>query len=88
MSSQREYWRWPEYRWTALDMDWRKGEIVTCGIDVGSVSSQAAIMVDGEVYAYSNMRTGSGSRDSAQKSLAWALEVLVASVSTSSTIIR
>jgi benzoyl-CoA reductase subunit A len=41
---------------------------------VGSVSSQAAIMVDGEMYAYGNMRTGADSLNSARNALNFALE--------------
>ena len=41
---------------------------------MGSVSSQAVILVDGELYAYSNRRTGSDSPDSAQRAMDWALE--------------
>ncbi len=69
-----EYWRWKEYRWTSPDLDWRKANTLSCGIDVGSVSTQAVIMADGELYAYSNMRTGSNSPDSARKGLDWALD--------------
>ncbi|NIP36523.1 MAG: benzoyl-CoA reductase, bzd-type, subunit Q, partial [Thermoplasmata archaeon] len=47
-----EYWRWPESRWTAEDIDWREGDIISAGVDVGSVSSQAVIMVDGKLFAY------------------------------------
>jgi len=66
--------QWLEYRWTAPDLDWRAGKVLSCGIDVGSVSTQAVIMVDGQLYAYANMRTGSDSRDSAEKALTWAIE--------------
>ena len=69
-----EFWRWPESRWTNEDVDWREGDIITAGVDVGSVSSQAAVMVDGKLYCYSNMRTGSNSPDSARNAMAWALE--------------
>jgi bzd-type benzoyl-CoA reductase Q subunit len=69
-----EYWRWPESRWTAEDVDWRSGDIISAGVDVGSVSSQAAIMVDGKLFAYSNMRTGSNSPDSARNAMDWALK--------------
>jgi len=71
---KKDFWRWPEQRWTASDIYWRKGEIVTAGVDVGSVSTQAVIMVDGKLYAYGNMRTGSNSPDSANKAMNWALE--------------
>ena len=69
-----EFWRWPESRWTAEDIDWRQGDIISAGVDVGSVSSQAAIMVDGKLFAYSNMRTGSNSPDSAINAMEWALK--------------
>jgi bzd-type benzoyl-CoA reductase Q subunit len=69
-----EFWRWPESRWTAEDIDWKAGDIVSAGVDVGSVSSQAVIMVDGKLFAYSNMRTGSNSPDSATNAMEWALK--------------
>jgi len=70
----REFWRWPETRWTNPDINWRQGKIITAGVDVGSVSTQAVVMVDGELYAFSNTRTGSDSPDSALKGLDMALE--------------
>ncbi len=69
-----EYWRWTESRWTTPDKDWRESDIITAGVDVGSVSSQAVIMADGELYAYSNMRTGSDSPESANNAIKWAME--------------
>jgi bzd-type benzoyl-CoA reductase Q subunit len=73
-TTSKEYWRWTESNWHDPDMDWKDGEIVSAGIDVGSVSSQAVILVDGKLYAYSNMRTGSDSPKSAQNAMTWALE--------------
>ena len=69
-----EYWRWREYRLTVPNKKWEKAEIITLGVDVGSVSSKAAVMVDGEIYSLSVMRTGSSSPDSAKKVVEWALE--------------
>jgi len=69
-----EFWRWAETNWVNPDIKWPDGEFITLGIDVGSVSSQAVIMVDGQFYAYGNMRTGSDSPDSARNALAFALE--------------
>ncbi len=69
----KEYWRWPESRWTSPDVDWKTGEIVSAGVDVGSVSSQAVIMVDGDLFCYSNIRTGSDSPESARKTMDYAL---------------
>jgi bzd-type benzoyl-CoA reductase Q subunit len=69
-----EYWRWTESRWTDPDLDWRAGETISAGVDVGSVSTQAVVLVDGKLYCYSNMRTGSDSPESASNAMQWALE--------------
>jgi bzd-type benzoyl-CoA reductase Q subunit len=70
----QEFWRWTESRWTAPDNNWEKAEIVSAGVDVGSVSSQAVVMTDGEIYCYANRRTGSSSPASARQAMDWALE--------------
>jgi len=70
----REFWRWREYRHTMPDMDWHDTKMVTAGVDIGSVGSKAVIMLDGELYAYSAMRTGGVSEETAIKVLNWALE--------------
>ena len=72
--TKKEYWRWPEYRMTVEGMDPKKARTITAGIDVGSVGSKAAVMLDGELYSWAIMRTGSNSPDSARKILDWALE--------------
>lgn len=71
---EREYWRWPESRWTSPDIDWKNGDIISAGVDVGSVSSQAVVMVDDNLYCYSNIRTGSDSPESARKTMDKALD--------------
>ncbi len=73
-AEKKEYWRWKEYNWHDENIDPKGADIITGGVDVGSVSSQAVVMVDGNLYAYSNMRTGSDSPDSARKAMNWALE--------------
>jgi bzd-type benzoyl-CoA reductase Q subunit len=55
-------------------MDWGRAKIVTGGVDVGSVSTQAVVMADGQMHCYANMRTGSDSPDSANRAMRWALE--------------
>ncbi|MFH1230600.1 MAG: benzoyl-CoA reductase, bzd-type, subunit Q [Planctomycetota bacterium] len=70
----QEFWRWKEYNWRDKNRDWRQAKIITAGVDVGSVSSKVAIMTDGELYAYSLMRTGSDSSESSFKSIKWAME--------------
>ena len=71
---KKEYWRWEESNWHNPEIDWGKARIITAGVDVGSVSSQAVIMCDGELYAFSNMRTGSNSPNSALNAMNWAME--------------
>jgi len=70
----KEYWRWKEYNWKNPDIDWNSGAVRSAGVDVGSVSSQAVIMIDGKLFLFSNMRTGSDSPKSAEKAMDWALE--------------
>jgi benzoyl-CoA reductase subunit A len=72
---RQEFWRWTESNWRNPDLDWKAARYVTVGIDVGSVSSQAVIMTDGQIFAYGNMRTGSDSPNSARNALQFALEV-------------
>jgi bzd-type benzoyl-CoA reductase Q subunit len=74
VTKMAEFWRWAESRWTSPDLNWEKASIVTCGVDVGSVSTQAVVMADGEICCYANMRTGSDSPDSARRALQRALE--------------
>jgi bzd-type benzoyl-CoA reductase Q subunit len=69
-----EFWRWKEYNWHDPDMDPAAADVISAGVDVGSVSSQAVVMLDGKLFAFSNMRTGSDSPQSAHKAIDWALE--------------
>jgi bzd-type benzoyl-CoA reductase Q subunit len=71
---KEEFWRWTESNWKNPDINWQDAKIITAGIDVGSVSSQAVIIADGQIFAYSNMRTGSDSPESARNALNYALE--------------
>jgi bzd-type benzoyl-CoA reductase Q subunit len=70
----KEFWRWKEYNWKDETKDPKKAKIVTAGVDVGSVSSKTAVMLDGELYAFSLSRTGSDSPESARKVTTWALD--------------
>jgi bzd-type benzoyl-CoA reductase Q subunit len=74
VEKKQEFWRWTESNWKNSDIKWEDGRFVTVGIDVGSVSSQAVVAVDGQIFAYGNMRTGSDSPDSARNALNFALE--------------
>ncbi len=70
----QEFWRWQEYHRIVDGKKWTKEDIITAGVDVGSVGSKAAIMVNGEVYSWGITRTGSNSPESAKKALDHALE--------------
>ena len=71
--SKPDYFHWPESNWKNPDIHWNDARFVTVGIDVGSVSSQAVVMADGNIFAYGNMRTGSNSPDSARNVFKFAL---------------
>src|SRR5512137_762032 len=73
-AAKQEFWRWPETSWVSPNIDWKKGELITTGVDVGSVSTQAVVMVDAELFAYGNTRTGSDSPNSAWNGVNFALE--------------
>jgi bzd-type benzoyl-CoA reductase Q subunit len=74
LGDKREFWRWTEYRWHDETMDWKNADIVSAGVDIGSVSSQAVVLVDGKLYAFSNQRTGSDSPESANRAINWAMD--------------
>jgi bzd-type benzoyl-CoA reductase Q subunit len=72
---QQDYWRWPESSWRNPEVDSKAAEYITLGIDVGSVSSQAVILADGEILAYASMRAGFDDATSARRVMALALTV-------------
>jgi bzd-type benzoyl-CoA reductase Q subunit len=69
-----EYWRWQEYQRIVPNKKWKKCDLITVGVDVGSVGSKAAIMINGEMYAWAIIRTGANSPDSARRVLEWAMK--------------
>jgi len=71
---KEEYWRWDESNWGNQEIDWRAAKVISAGVDVGSVSSQAVVLADGELYAYASTRTGYNSPESARKAMGLALE--------------
>jgi bzd-type benzoyl-CoA reductase Q subunit len=74
LSSKKEFWRWKEYRWHDEALDWRSADIVSAGVDVGSVSSQATILLDGKLYAFASQRTGFDSPESANQAVHSAMD--------------
>jgi len=70
----KEFWRWSERSWRSTERRWYEASAIVAGVDVGSVSSKAVVLVDGKVYAWSLLRTGHSSPDSAVAALRAALE--------------
>jgi len=46
-----------EHVYINLNIDWTKAKTVAAGVDVGAVSSKAIVLVDGEPYVYSQVKT-------------------------------
>jgi bzd-type benzoyl-CoA reductase Q subunit len=76
VEKRHEFWHWPESNWKNAEVNWHDAQFVTVGIDVGSVSSQAVIMANGKICAYSNLRTGFDGSESARKAFRIALAVI------------
>ncbi len=66
---KREFWRWREECWVDPGRNWKDAQVITQGIDVGSVSSEAVICLDGELYASNTVRTGANSPESAESAM-------------------
>lgn len=71
---RREFWRWKESSWLDPHRSWKDARVITQGIDVGSVSSQSVICLDGELYAYNTIRTGANSPESARAAMGGVFE--------------
>ncbi|KAF5058478.1 (R)-phenyllactate dehydratase activator [anaerobic digester metagenome] len=69
-----EYWRWEESNWKNPNIPDCSGSLITAGVDIGSTSTQAVILADSELYAYSSIRTGSNSPNSAIDAMKWAMD--------------
>ncbi len=46
-----------EYASVNEQLDWTKAKAIVAGVDCGAVSSKAVILVDGQPYAFSHVRT-------------------------------
>jgi len=46
-----------EYASLNEQLDWKKAKVVVAGVDIGAVSSKAMILLDGQPYAFSQVRT-------------------------------
>lgn len=68
-----KYGRWPENVCACGDKP-DKSERLTAGVDVGTTSTQAAVMCSGKLCAYASIRTGADFRDAGNRALELALD--------------
>jgi benzoyl-CoA reductase subunit A len=68
-----EYWKWPEFS-AGSDAQKRSGtDTVTAGVDIGTTSTQAAVVGGGALLGYSSIHTGADFKKAAEKALDAAL---------------
>lgn len=68
-----KYGRWPEDVWSSHSAGWRQAGKITAGIDVGTTSTQAAVLCGGALYGYANLHTGADFGAAAGRALDLAL---------------
>jgi len=70
---ERKYSQWPESSWTSDTIDWKSAKEITAGVDVGTTSTQAAILCDEQLFGYANIRTRTDFKKTADTAIAMAL---------------
>ncbi|MGI5858514.1 MAG: acyl-CoA dehydratase activase [Tepidanaerobacteraceae bacterium] len=71
----QEFWKWQESSWTSDSIDWKTAKTIEAGVDIGTTSTQAAIMCEGALFGYANIRTGANFLRAASTALKKALGV-------------
>ena len=71
---EREYWKWPESSWAAKETDWKAAGELVAGIDVGTTSTQAAVLSAGKLLGYASIHTAADFGKTADDALTKALE--------------
>lgn len=74
-AGEREFWRWTVGSHVEPGLDPANASSITLGIDVGSVSTEAVLCLDGVFYASNTIRTGAGSRESAEEAASQLLKL-------------
>jgi len=52
-----DFWKMSEYASMNERLDWTRAKVIVAGVDIGAVSSKAVILLDGQPYAFSQVRT-------------------------------
>ena len=71
---ERDFGRWPESRAGINKNGRQSGDRVSIGIDIGTTSAQAAVICEGMLLGYSNIRIGADFKSSALRAMDTALE--------------
>ena len=69
-----EYGKWPESVQSFPDVQWKDAKRITAGVDVGTTSTQAAVLCDGQLFAYANLATGADFKQAAERAMALAIK--------------
>lgn len=64
-----KYGMWPESTWVSQELDWKHAKKIIAGVDVGTTSTQAVILCDGELFGYANLHTGADFAGIGEKAL-------------------
>jgi len=70
----QEYGRWPQSSWVSKEVNWKDAKVITAGVDVGTTSAQAAILCDGKLFGYANIRAGVDFKQTAEDVLKAAMD--------------
>ena len=65
--------KWPESGWTSDKIDWKAAKTITAGVDIGTTSAQSAVLCDGELFGWANIRIGASFKKAAEEVMAKAL---------------
>ncbi len=70
---EHKYGKWPESNWTSDRIDWKTAKKITAGVDIGTTSAQCAILCDGILFGWANIRIGASFKKAAEDVISKAL---------------
>ncbi|MDR0851933.1 MAG: acyl-CoA dehydratase activase [Clostridiales Family XIII bacterium] len=70
---ESEYWKWPEFTWRSENSAWANADGHVVGVDIGTTSAQAVILLDGKLCSAASVRVGADFKKAAASALENAL---------------
>jgi len=70
----REYGKWPESSWVSNEINWKREKSIIAGVDVGTTSTQAAVLCDGKLFGFANIHSGANFEKAANDAIEKAME--------------